>query len=268
MARHGIGTDTRYLLVRTRTGLDCARIAGIWLALHDSASTCRPRGGIGRFSAAGYAAFAGLAVADVQAAIDAFEAEGMIVDGVIADWQTTQAKTTDRTVAERVKRHRAKKKAPAETTPAAPETDVTAVTQSAVTDETVLEEKERISFSDASTQERDFHTPLGQSSQRALTPGEVWSKLPEVGIHIPFLKRTFAAGTVRAWLDAGLTGAQLEEAARRALAARKRTHDPSPVNLGFLSVFVSDVLAGKPAHIEGGSHAAVDAVAQRYAAGR
>lgn len=270
-AHHGIATDTRYLLIRKRTGVDCARIAGIWVALHEFASKARPRGHVAGFSIEGYAEFAGLEPAIVQAVIDAFRAQGMVVDDAIACWAENQPKTTDRTVAERVRRHRQGKQKPSTPKSSGESvTPVTAVTSehvTAVTDETVLEEIERISISDASTQETDFHTPLGESASRAMTPGEVWSELPKLGIEIGYLKRGFHTGTVRAWREAGLTQAQLIEAGRRAAAARRKAADPSPLNIGYLGTFVAEVLAGKPARTEGGSHAAVDDVARRFAAG-
>jgi len=94
---------------------------------------------------------------------------------------------------------------------------------------------------------------------------EVWAWIERVGIPPSLPARTFNALRIRGWIDAGITGDAFDEAHRRAVAARQRAGDPSPINIGFLSRFVDEVLAGKPerrAHVGGfveRSDAAVDA---------
>lgn len=271
-AHHGVGTDPKYPMIRSRTGVDCARIGGLWMALMDHASTARPRGSVAKFSAAQYEEFSGMPLAEIEAVLAVMEVHpiNMIKDGVLVAWEERQPKKVDRTVGKRVKEHRERKKQ-AKKPPS--ETDVTGVTHrnnvdtfEGVTPVTPLDrEKERSSFElSPASQASNSHTP-NTSASRAMTPEQVWAGLDQLGLGVAYLARGFHAGKVRGWLAGGLTSEQLLEAHRRAAAARDRANDSQPVNIGFLNSFVTEVLSGATARTTGSGNASVDSAAQQFA---
>jgi hypothetical protein len=248
------------------------------MALMDCASQAKPRGCIKTFDVEGYSAFTGLDAGVIQRVVDALGPNGPLNrplhDGErLIAWSKRQPGSTDTTGAERQKRHRERKKA---ATPKAPDrvetTGSNAVTPVFVTDNDAERKRESLSRSSSSSCSSVASGDIRSSPltrEHALDAGGIWSALEARGIHVPFLKRTFGTEHIRAWLAAGVTDAQLGAAVDRAEAARQRTRDSSPVNLGFLATFVAEVLSDanpKPQRSPG--HVAVDDAANQYLARR
>lgn len=123
---HGAPTDSKWLVIARKAGVEPGVVSAIFWALLDHASQNSDRGSVAGFDVETYAAWSGFVDEHVAAVIEAMVAKRVIVDGKLAGWDRRQP-ARERggavsTSAERMRRLRAK---PAKVTP-----DVTDVTPS------------------------------------------------------------------------------------------------------------------------------------------
>lgn len=272
----GCSTDPKLLLVMRQTGADGMQVLGALIAMHDYAAQAKPRGSVVGFPVEAYSAFAGVEPSTVRRIVDALANIGVHDGVVILRWDDAQPTRFDPTCAERQRRYRAKQ---GKTKTAAPVADdelntsrnVTGNVTSDVTRNNAprREKSEAILSSDSSIPVQPSIASLSTRAARAMKVGEVWTELEQLGLPVASFRRMFHTTQIREWVDAGITPADLADAIQRARAARQRANDPSPLNVGFLSRFVADVLGGQPATAtRSKGHGAVDAAADAFLAGR
>lgn len=266
--------DPKWRRVARAAGATPGEVLAVFLALCAHASTQRPRGAVDGFDADETAEAFGWPPERVAGIVDALVPQ-VVQGGRLRGWDKRQRAKIDRTAAERKRRQRARMRAGN-----GPE-----VTQShGVTSRDGHAESRRDSVSRHVTLGGDigggsFDPSLALVDQATLeTPraalrasvGDVWGWIERAGIPVHLGLRALKSGAVRGWADRGLTPLQFTEAVRRARSARERSGDPSPINLGFLSRFVDEVLAGRP---ERSAHASnsverTDAAVESYLRGR
>lgn len=289
-AHHGIATDAKYATVRDRAGdgVTVGHVVAIWLAVLDCASQSKPRGNTSNFDAETVAACYGWPQALVERVFAAFSAKGMIdADGIVARWPERNQVKRDKTAAARMQRYRDREKQKTSGASNAGEAGAESheslrrngvVTQRYERDENVTptEEKEqsKSSFSDSSKQ--DTNTSLKSDTPRIvrergrafINPGEFWTWAEANGVPMTFGLRRFQARNLGEWITQGLTDEQAAEALQRARAARQRTGNAAPVNLGYLACFLEEVLAGEPPRDEqqsGGGNERGDELSREFA---
>lgn len=265
--------DAKLTLVAKAAGVTAGEVLAVWVAVLAHAAAQRPRGSLEGLDAEQMALALGWPPERVAAILQAMRPR--LHDGQrLRAWKKRQRVKIDRTAAERKRRQRARQRELAqgqepdsawpakeqETPPRAPDKaafvtpchGVTAPIDGGMSRRdamsrhvTVGGDKEGGSFdpSLALGDQATLETP--RAALRA-SVGDVWGWIEQAGIPAHFAVRTLKGGAVRAWIELGLTPAQFTEALRRARAARERSGDPAPVNLGFLSRFVDEVLAGRP----------------------
>jgi len=129
---HRAPTDSKWLVVAKRAGVEPGIVSAVFWALLDHASQHTKRGTVSNFDIESYSAWSGFTEEHITAVLRELEAKGIIVGGKLAEWDKRQPqrerddeKTTS---ADRMRKLRAKK-----TTVAPGETSVTHVTPSDAT---------------------------------------------------------------------------------------------------------------------------------------
>jgi hypothetical protein len=106
---HGAPTDPKWVLIGRKAGITPALASAIAWALFDHASQAQPRGCVEGFDCEVYAAWGGLEVECVQAAVKAMQDRGMILEGMLANWSKRQPEREDNST-ERTRAWRERKK--------------------------------------------------------------------------------------------------------------------------------------------------------------
>jgi len=286
-AHHGIATDAKYATVRDRAGdgVTVGHVAAIWMAVLDGASQAKPRGNTSNFDAETLATCYGWPQDLVERVFAAFQSKGMLdADGFVAKWPDRNPVKFDNTATERKQRQRAREKQRAAGKPVEPAVglnghdmsrrDAVTVTMSHSVTPTEEKEQSKSSFSDSSKQ--DTNTSLKSDTPRIvrergrafINPGEFWTWAEASGVPMTFGLRRFQARNLGEWITRGLTDEQAAEALKRARAARQRTGNAAPVNLGYLACFLEEVLAGVPPRDEqqsGGGNERGDELSREFA---
>ena len=264
-AHHGIATDAKYATVRDRAGagVTVGHVAAIWMAVLDGASQAKPRGSTTSFDAETVASCYGWPQDLVERVFIAFQAKGMLdADGFVAKWPERNPVKFDNTAAERKQRQRAREKQQAAAAASASAAvndeshamsrrDSVTVTKSQTVTPTEQKEQSKSSFCDSSKQEPDtslkLDTPRNvRGCGRAfINAGDFWQWAEAAGVPMTIGLRRFQARNLSQWIAQGLTDQQADEALARAYAARQRTGNAAPVNLGYLACFLEEVLAGE-----------------------
>ena len=94
------------------------------------------------------------------------------------------------------------------------------------------------SLSDGHSQPLNTPPPAGQTREQAIA---VWLRKTEKS-RGKFVTATSSDTRIQAWAERGVTDAQLGEAYELALAERTKTGDSSPINPGFLDIFVAKLV--------------------------
>lgn len=270
--------DPKWRRVARTAGATPGEVLAVFLALCAHASTQRPRGAVDGFDAEETAEAFGWPPERVTGIVDALVPQ-VVQEGRLRGWDKRQHLKTDRTNAERQRRWRDRRRTPErkEVTPLHGVTVADSVTPSngvtrgvtPVTPVTLGGDYRGGSFDPSLALEDQATLETPRAALRA-SVGDVWGWIERAGIPVHLGLRALKSGAVRGWADRGLTPQQFAEAVRRARSARERSGDPSPINLGFLSRFVDEVLAGRP---ERSTHASnsverTDAAVESYLRGR
>lgn len=260
--------DAKLALVAKAAGVTPGEVLAVWVAVLAHASAQRPRGSLEGLDAEQVALALGWTAERVAAILQAMRPR--LHDGQsLRAWGKRQRVKIDRTAAERKRRQRARLRGESITN-VTPCHGVTLVGDHGVTGSDGMSRRvtpggdigggsfdPSLALEDPATLE----TPRAASR---VSVGDVWAWIEREGIPAHIAARTMKGATVRAWVAAGLTAHHFAEAVRRARAARERSGDASPVNLGFLSRFIDEVLAGRPersTHVRDSVQRTDDAVA-------
>lgn len=264
--------DAKLALVAKAAGVTPGEVLAVWVAVLAHASAQRPRGSLEGLDAEQVALALGWPAERVAAILQAMRPR--LHDGQsLRAWGKRQRVKMDRTNAERQRRWRDRKRG-VEGGDVTPLHGVTAVSptpvrngvtsHNAVSNGVTLGGDYRGGSFDPSLALEDPATLETPRAASRVSVGDVWAWIEREGIPAHIAARTMKGATVRAWIAAGLTAHHFAEAVRRARAARERSGDASPVNLGFLSRFIDEVLAGRPersTHVRDSVQRTDDAVA-------
>jgi len=248
---HGTMTDSKWLVIAKLSECRRCEVSATWAALLECASQARPRGSVLSFDAGAWAAFAEIDPAMVERIINSLTSRGMInQQGRLTEWSKRQGLKTDETAAERQRKSRATK----DSEPAKADNNrangcdkpLSQVSRSVTPLERESEALDLLASASAASSSCSVSSfeSKSNSDAHALSVIEIEQRLQAAGIHRGLLDRAFKSSELAKWAAMRVTGEHLAAAIDMGRAKRAAARSAQPLNIGFISTILGDIIAG------------------------